>query len=174
MTQTAQENILNDQVIETISRTAIKVYQETARKELKLKTDRRLHNVKKLLSNYKRIEQSIQNVKHKHEEGSDMSIEEIMTSEYMIESLNESHARSDLMIQHVKRILQAYEYICDLEGHPERFRIVRDRFVYNIEVHVLMEKYSLSSKSIYRQLDKASEELAVLLFGIDAVPFEVD
>ncbi|KIH70058.1 hypothetical protein [Salinicoccus roseus] len=169
--KTKRNNVLDEHMVKLISEVAIEKYKETEKQEIKLKRDRRLHNVKKLMTNYNRIRQSVE--KSKVEAESDMSVEQLMTSEYMIESLSQSKERSKLMVEHVKKILTAYENICRVENVPERYSLLTDRYVDNLPVHILQDRYALSSRTIYREIDRACEDMAVLLFGIDAVRFEM-
>lgn len=176
MPKLKRKNVLDEDMIKVISETAIEKYREAEKKDIKIKKDKRLHNVKQLMNNYKRIEQSVKNAKaeDQDEEVKDLDIQHLMTSEFMVESLTQSKSRSKLMLDHVDKTLEAYKQICVVENVEERYRLLHDRYIKNIPAHQLSEKYALSRRTFYRQIDRACEDMSVLLFGIDAVNFEVD
>lgn len=166
---------LDPQTIKLIAETAIDKYKEAEEVQVKLRQDRRLHNVKQLMANYKRIQQSVSQLKKSDvdDEAEALDLEDLMSSEHMVESLNQSKVRSRLMINHVDRTLTAYKHICTTEDVQERYQIIYDRYINNIPPHKLWEKYSLSRRTFYREVDRACEDLSVLLFGVDAVNFKV-
>lgn len=167
-----RKGILDADLVKLISETAIEEYKKHEKQEIKLKRDKRLHNVKKLMTNYNRIKESV-NRKHIRED-SDISIEEIMASEFMIESLNQSQGRSRMMVEYTDKILTSYKHICEIEGEPYRYGVLVDRYVNNLPIHKLSDKYAMSNRTIYRELEKGCEDIAVLLFGVDAIHFSVD
>lgn len=176
MPKTKRNNVLDDLLIKQITETAIEVYKSHESKELKLKQDRRLHNVKQLLKNYKRIEQSVSrgSFVNVEDESDTFNLRELMSSEFVVESISQSKFRSNLMKEHVDKTLKAYKEICKVENIEERYSIVYDRYILNLPAHELWDKYFISKRTLYRELDRACEDLAVLLFGVDAVSFKVD
>lgn len=173
MSKTKRNNLLDDLLVRQITETAIEIYKQHEKTEKQLKQDRRLHNVKQLMTNYKRIEQSVDKV-DTGEKDEELNISELMSSEFLVESLSQSNYRSKLMIEHVDKTLAAYKEICKVENIEERYSIVYDRFINNIPANVLWNKYGLSKRTFYREIDRACEDLSVLLFGVDAVSFKVD
>lgn len=173
MPKTKRNNVLDDLLVKQITETAIAVYKAHENKELKLKQDRRLHNVKQLMTNYKRIEQSVDKL-DVEDTDEDLNLSELMSSEFVVESLSQSNHRSKLMIQHVDKTLKAYKEICKVENIEERYYIVYDRFINNMPAQEVWNKFSLSRRTYYREIDRACEDLSVLLFGVDAVNFQVD
>lgn len=174
MPKTKRNNVLDDLLVKQITETAIAVYKEHESKELKLKQDRRLHNVKQLLKNYKRIEQSISRGNFEEDDSDTFDLSDLMSSEFVVESISQSKYRSELMKEHVDKTLKAYKEICKVENIEERYNIVYDRYILNLPAHELWDKYFISKRTLYRELDRACEDLAVLLFGVDAVSFKVD
>lgn len=175
MPKTKRNNVLDDLLVKQITETAIEVYKAHENKELKLKQDRRLHNVKQLLKNYKRIEQSVSRGPVETEENAvDFDVSDIMSSEFVVESISQSRHRSKLMKEHVDKTLRAYKQICIVENIEERYRIVYDRYILNLPAHELLDKYFISRRTFYRELDRACDDLSVLMFGVDAVSFKVD
>lgn len=169
-----EEFTITDEMLQVITRTAISEYERAKKEEACRRKEKRLHNVKLLMENYIRIKQSITEVKEYEEQHSDLTPEQMMSSEYLIASLNESRIRSRVMIDHVNKTLEVYRFICDLERVPERYGMLIDKHVHNLDVWRMEEKYSVSRRTVYRQLDEAYQTLSVLLFGIDAVGFEPD
>lgn len=176
MPKTKRNNVLDDLLVKQITETAIEIYKETEKKEFKLKRDRRLHNVKELMKNYERIKQSVKNVNMEDPEDAEdiLDIGELMSSEFVVESLSQSKHRSKLMVQHVDKTLRAYKQICQVESIDERYKIVYDRYIINLPAHKVAEKYGLSLRTFHREIDRACEDMSVLLFGIDAVSFKID
>lgn len=174
MPKTKRNNVLDDLLVKQITETAIAVYKEHESKQLKLKQDRRLHNVKQLLKNYKRIEQSISRGNFEEDDSDTFDLSDLMSSEFVVESISQSKYRSELMKEHVDKTLKAYKEICKVENIEERYNIVYDRYILNLPAHELWDKYFISKRTLYRELDRACEDLAVLLFGVDAVSFKVD
>ena len=111
MPKTKRNNVLDDLLVKQITETAIAVYKEHESKELKLKQDRRLHNVKQLLKNYKRIEQSISRGNFEEDDSDTFDLSDLMSSEFVVESISQSKYRSELMKEHVDKTLKAYKAV---------------------------------------------------------------
>lgn len=175
MPKTKRNNVLDDLLVKQITETAIEIYKAHEQKEIKLKQDRRLHNVKQLLKNYKRIEQSVARGQVEPDDDSvAFDVGDIMSSEFVVESISQSKHRSKLMKEHVDKTLRAYKQICIVENIQERYNIVYDRYILNLPAPELWNKYFISKRTLYRELDRACEDLSVLLFGVDAVSFKID
>lgn len=168
-----RKNVLDAQLIKDITEHAIRVYEETREADIQARNDRRLFNVKQLMENYVRISQSIDRMSEVEENEDNVSPEQLMSSGMLLESLNKSRVRSRVMIDHVNKTLEVYKYICQLENCSDRYQILIDRHVHDIKPHILEEKYHISKRTVYRQLDEAYKTLTILMFGIDAMCFEV-
>ena len=116
-------------------------------------------NVKLLMKNYRKLKQFQANID-----------EEVLA----VESICVFKNKTSLMMQHVDRMLNAYNALCMADNHPEqqrRWQSLYLRYIASEKMRVgdIADFLKIDRRTLYRDLDKALSDLAVLLFGVEAM-----
>ena len=143
------------------------------------KADRRLHNTRLLLKNYrlfkKHAENAVYYVEHLDESVYDiLDMMERNTSNLFVDSIKNSVARTATLVKHIDTMLGLYRVYCEQSGKPEdlrRWRVVKAKYMDGCEKANadIAEQESVSDRTIDRDIVAAHEDLAALFFGIDGV-----
>ena len=121
--------------------------------------DARYHDVKLLMKNYRKLR-----VHYAH-----FSPETLEVS-----SICSMHRKTGLMMSHVDKMLLAYKAICKKSAKPEETRrwnvlylryIAKDR----MKIEDIAAELEIDKRTFHRDVNKAMEDMAVLLFGIEAI-----
>ena len=82
--------------------------------------------------------------------------------------------KTKLMMSHVDKMLKTYETLCKESDNPDearRWQALYLRFIgeKRMKVEVIAEQLHIDKRTFYRDIGKAMEDMAVLLFGIEAI-----
>ena len=161
---------LDPETVKLISQTAILEYKKAEKIEKQRVRDARLHNIKLLLKNYKRLEHFVE--KTESEEESDISVEEMMKSDNVIESIKASTARTKLMFDYVERTLTNFKIVTANEEKMLLYTVIQMRFMNKCTIDEICEETNSSKRTVYRMIDEACEVLSILMFGVDGINFK--
>ena len=163
-------------ITETASQEAIKAYRADESKRVQEKHDRRLHNIKLLLKNYRALVLHCEKLKDdlvKFEDTSiqDLDIEEINLE--TIESIKQSTKKSIAMVYFIKGKMEAYRRNCSLD-ELKYFRVLEMKYITpkKYSTQDIAEEENIDVRTAHRYLNKAIEDLPVIFFGVDAIKFE--
>ena len=143
------------------------------------KADRRLHNTRLLLKNYRLFKKHAENAVYRVEQ-LDESVYDILesmdrsTNAGFVESIKTSVARTVTLVKHIDTMLGIYRTYCQGSNKPEdsrRWRVVKARYIDEREKSNpdIAEQENVSERTIDRDIAAAHEQLAALFFGIDGV-----
>lgn len=172
----AKPNNLTKHQLEIISAAAsekaIKAYEKKATTEKKETKKRNLRNTELLLKNYLKLKELCEE-----------TIQQTIPTDYpefsleslTLESLNVYRAKTLKMMNHVDRMLLAYEWQC-LQGSIEeqrRYKVLKLRYLSadRLTVKEIVELHSIDQTTVYRDTKRSIKDMSVLLFGIDAIDF---
>lgn len=146
------------------------------------RVDRRLHNTKLLLKNYrlfkKHAENAVYEVNQLDESVFDvLELMERNTSTDFSASIKSSAARTAMLVQHIEVMLGLYQAYCERSAKPEdmrRWRVVQALYIDEepLTVQDLADRENVVDKTIRRDIDIICEHLSALLFGIDGIKKE--
>lgn len=82
--------------------------------------------------------------------------------------------KTGLMMSHVDKMLLAYKTLCNNGETPEeerRWEVLYLRYISEkrLRLSEIAEKLNVDRRTLYRDTDRALEDMAVLLFGIEAI-----
>ena len=82
--------------------------------------------------------------------------------------------KTGLMMSHVDKMLTAYEAICQNSENPDeerRWQALYLRYIdaKRLSVDNIASLLGIDRRTFYRDINKAMEDMAVLLFGIEAI-----
>ena len=121
--------------------------------------DARYHDVNLLMKNYRKLKAHYSHVAPEALE---------------VNSICSMRRKTGLMMSHVDKMLKTYRALCLESENPEEARrwnalylryIGKDR----MRVEAIAEQLNIDKRTFYRDVGKAMEDMAVLLFGIEAI-----
>lgn len=82
--------------------------------------------------------------------------------------------KTGLMMSHVDKMLTAYKVLCENSEIPEesrRWEVLYLRYMSKERMNLreIADKLHINKRTLYRDTDRAMEDMAVLLFGIEAI-----
>lgn len=121
--------------------------------------DARYHDVKLLMKNYRRLKLHYANI-------SPETLE--------VSSICSTRRKTGLMMSHVDKMLTAYEALCHESTDPDEGRCWQALYLryidgQNLSVDAIALKLNVDRRTFYRDINRAMEDMAVLLFGIEAI-----
>lgn len=121
--------------------------------------DARYHDVNLLMKNYRKLKAHYAHI-------SPETLE--------VSSICSMRKKTGLMMSHVDKMLVAYEAMCKEAVNPDekrRWDALYLRYIRNkrMSVEAISEQLNIDKRTFYRDINKAMEDMAVLLFGIEAI-----
>lgn len=144
--------------------------------------DRRLHNTKLLIRNYRIFKAHAESAISTAEECEDsvfdilamMSDKDFRKAETTVKAIQSSAARTAIIINHITAMIETYEIWCQKSGKPEnerRCRVLKALYIDDDPptAEELAEREGINERTVYKDVDAATEILAALIFGIDSI-----
>lgn len=121
--------------------------------------DARYHDVNLLMKNYRKLRAHYAHV-------SPETLE--------VSCICSMRRKTGLMMSHVDKMLAAYEALCKEAVNPDearRWEALNLRYIDEdrLSVDEIAERLNIDKRTFYRDINRAMEDMAVLLFGIEAI-----
>ncbi|MFR9071562.1 MAG: hypothetical protein ACLVIU_14460 [Paraclostridium sp.] len=152
---------------------AKKVAKEALFEIESIKKDRRFHNTKLLMENYKNLKEHVNgikegiNLKYEFRDGENLLC---VKSEYLwLESLARSKARTIEMMEYVDSKIKYLIYEWENKNQYEVIDSFVMFYIENKTDEDVRQKYNCGQNTPKRWRDKILKELSILLWGIDAI-----
>lgn len=165
--------------------------EEERKKERKGRYDRRLHNTRLLLKNYRVLKHHALDAVHTgaraNEVISENAVDILDDLESMgfrkvddrlyIESIKRSQQRTRIIIEHIDEMLRYWRIDCEQSGREEalrRYRIVVDTYISDDQMTAeeLAQREHIEKRTVYKDIKAAVRPLSALIFGIDGIKQE--
>ena len=165
--------------------------EEERKKERKGRYDRRLHNTRLLLKNYRVLKHHALDAVHTgaraNEVISENAVDILDDLESMgfrkvddrlyIESIKRSQQRTRIIIEHIDEMLRYWRIDCEQSGREEalrRYRIVVDTYISDDQMTAeeLAQREHIEKRTVYKHIKAAMRPLSALIFGIDGIKQE--
>jgi tyrosyl-tRNA synthetase len=145
--------------IEEITKIAAEVALTKRETIIQEEIDDRYHDVKLLMANYRKLKKHYSHI-------SPETLE--------VSSIYELRRKTGLMMSHVDKMLTVYESICRSAQYTDetrRWEALYLRYITDeiIGIDDIADKLHIDKQTFYRDIGKAMEEMAVLLFGIESI-----
>jgi len=162
-------------------------YIEDQRRQAKKgRYDRRLHNTRLLLKNYRRfrahVNEGVNSTKKvdgkRPTENAINILDELDEYSYndgmYIESIKRSQERTAIILRHIDKMLEYYRIDCDLNGTDEdirRYKVVMASYINESKMkpQEIADAFGIERRTIYRDISIAMKHLTALIFGIDGL-----
>lgn len=160
---------------------ALKTLKEERKKEYSNRSSRKLHNTKLLLINYHMLKEHAENSvfgRTQMEESALDVLESMMSlydNEVIIESIKRSATRTAVIVSHIETMFDFYDVYCKKSSNPEieqrRHDVLWDKYMAEqpLTVGEIAKKQHLSRRSVYDDIQAATEKLSALIFGVDGL-----
>lgn len=121
--------------------------------------DARYHDVKLLMNNYRKLKAHYSNISPEV-----LEVSSICSLRY----------KTRLMMSHVEKMLAAYKALCESADNPDetrRWEALHLRYIADerTPIEEIATRLSIDKRTFYRDVGRAMEDMAVLLFGIEAI-----
>ena len=165
--------------------------EEERKKERKGRYDRRLHNTRLLLKNYRVLKHHALDAVHTgaraNEVISENAVDILDDLESMgfrkvddrlyIESIKRSQQRTRIIIEHIDEMLRYWKIDCEQSGKEEalrRYRIVFATYIGDDQIAAedLARREHIEKRTVYKDIKAAMRPLSALIFGIDGIKQE--
>ena len=162
--------------------------EEERRKARKGRYDRRLHNTRLLMKNYRALKHHALGAVHtgaqaneKIEENAVDILEELdderVDDRLYIESIKRSKQRTRIIIEHIDEMLRYWKIDCEQSGKEEalrRYRIVFATYIGDDQIAAedLARREHIEKRTVYKDIKAAMRPLSALIFGIDGIKQE--
>lgn len=172
----AKANGLTKHQLEIISAAAsekaIKAYEKKVESEKKEVKQRNLRNTELLLKNYVKLKELCDDT---IQEALPADCPDFTLEALTLESLSLYRAKTLKMMNHVDRMLVAYEWNCKkgTEEEQRRFKVLKKRYLVEdrMTVKEICTNLVIEQGTVYRDTRLAIKDMSVLLFGLDAIDF---
>ena len=180
--------ILSKEDLDTIMKEAAEIGARVALDRLaeekknmhKKAADRRLHNTRLLLRNYRMLksntENSVYGRSQMEESAADVlcSMMNLYDDEVIVDAIKRSSTRTAIMVSHIDTMLEMYNVYCDKSPDQldrRRYEVLYDRYIAEepLSVNQIAKKQHMSKDSVYTDIKIAVERLSTLLFGVDGL-----
>ncbi len=162
------------------ARAGIEKYQEELKSTQKRKADKKLHNTKLLLRNYRMLEIHSENSVFRRVQMSESAadiLESMMTmtsDELVVESIRKSATRTAIIVNHIKTMLEMFKVCCERSSNEldeRRYDVIYGLYIADPKVtrKEIADKWSVSVDTTYSDEKIAIERLSALLFGVDGL-----
>ena len=165
------------------ARSAVKAVERERKKFREQQYDRRFHNTKLLLQNYRHLNKHSENAIFEIEQAEEydetfIDIMEIMSSrgsdDFRIESIKCSAVRTKIIMTHVNRMIDIYGIMCDRsnrEDDKRHFRILKAMYLDDTPTtaQAIAEREHIDKRTVYKDIDAVVSCLTTLLYGISGI-----
>jgi S-adenosylmethionine:tRNA-ribosyltransferase-isomerase (queuine synthetase) len=169
-----------EQIIKIAVKAVMDTLKDQERKAMKARYDRRLRNTRLLLKNYNFLMEHCNKSIFNMEQAVSSSVKAIdildeldsCTSKMFIKSISQSAARTFIILNHVREMLELYEVYCDRSKKDEdrrRYRVIYSQYIDGMEMEAIAEREGVEVRTCYRDSNEACEKLSSLIFGLDGL-----
>ena len=155
-------------------------YEAELKDRQKKYRDKRYHNTKLLLRNYRMLQINAENSvfgRSQMEESAADILDNMMNmynDEVIVESIKTSATRTTIIVSHVKTMIRMYQICCEQSGNEidkRRYDIIYGLYISDPKItrKELMDKWNISSDTTYTDEKIAIERLSALIFGVDGL-----
>ena len=85
-----------------------------------------------------------------------------------IETILASKRRTELIIEHIDKMLEVYRITC-INNNKHYCDCIIDRYINDLTIAEIAEKHNTVERNVYRWLDKGIDDLSIYLFGAYAL-----
>lgn len=154
-------------LVRTAALEAVKIFEKSQKKNNRAKV---FQNAKKLMENYNRICQSVQEGVSELSDVDDREeLEELSAEDIYINSIIKSKLRSIVMIAHIDKCLGLLEEEMIRKETPEKYKAFKYFYLEDMTPEDIAEELHCADRTVWRWVSELTNILCVYLFGADAI-----
>lgn len=162
-------------------RAAMDYLAEEREKARRSRYDRRLHNTRLLLKNYRLFKKHAEGAVWSGRKSRESAVEILdglddaaITDGAYVEGIKKSQQRTLIIIRHIDEMLRFYRISCEQSGKPEemrRYRVIMAMYIDEARrsAEEIAEAEDIEPRTIYKDISSAVKPLSALIFGIDGL-----
>lgn len=161
------------------AKAALEKLEEEKKKMHSKAVDRRLHNTKLLLRNYRMLKENSENSifgrSQMKESAADIlcSMMNLYDDEVIVDAIKRSASRTAIMVTHIEAMIGIYQTFCEKSSSLDvrRYEVIYDMYISDeiMSAKDIAKKQNMSKENVYSDLKIAFERLSALLFGVDGL-----
>lgn len=157
-------------LVRTAALEAVKIFEKSQKKNNRAKV---FQNAKKLMENYNRICQSVQEgVAELSDVDDGEELEELSAEDIYINSIIKSKLRSIVMIAHIDKCLGLLEEEMIRKETHEKYLAFKYYYLDDMTYENIAEVYGYAERTTRRWITELTNILSIYLFGADAIILE--
>lgn len=175
--------LINKRLDEMEKKIIAVVKQELTKEKIEVKRyNKKLHNSKLLLRNYKRFQTHCTESQFTATQLIDSELIEMIKdadniddNNIYIESILRTKERTAIMLNHIKRVLDFYMYTAESseqEPYRRRAKVIKYKYIDGKGNEEIAARLNIHTRTVDKDIDKAIAEISPLLFGIDGIKLE--
>ena len=141
-----------DAVVKLATETAIEIYEQRIEKDHAKKREQARKNTKKLLAGYNELKEHCENAIADIESSVPTDLQLLLTE----------------ILEHVDNMLDVYRKQCNYRNQPY-FKSLVYYYIDKLDVDAVADKLNVEKRTVYRYLEQAENDMALLIWGIQAV-----
>lgn len=175
------KEVLTPALKKEIVELTIKTYQDEVERQRKLVHDKKLHNTKLLLINYRGLMAHSDSAIYEASQ-CDEDVYDILSmmsggrseNQLYVESIKKSVGRTRLILEHIRKALDDYETFC-VRSHKEeemrRFRVIKHLYIDEEawSPQEIADDESVDVSTVYKDVKEAVRRLTPRIFGVDGL-----
>ncbi|MBM6824802.1 hypothetical protein [Veillonella magna] len=172
MIENQETHVLSqEEIIALASRTAIKVFNEQIEEAAKNRRKRLLYNTKKLLKEYDRLHEHIDNAVVSIVDMNPNEFKAVLTDTFdrrghiKVAAIRQSREKTIVMLAHVNTMLLAYRQSCEAKG-DKAFEVIWRVYVKREDMGDTANRIGVSQRTAERLASRGISELSILLWGV--------
>lgn len=165
---------------------AVKQIIDSKEESAKARYDRKIRNTNLLLKNYKRFKEHIENTVCTEEELETATVTDILDSLYnleddekdditIVQGILKSKKRTEIILKHIDKIINFYMYDAGSTNDIElkrRADVIYKLYIEGKNLEEITDELHISISTAKRDRKRATNEIAILMFGIDGIRFD--
>lgn len=171
---------MQQEAAEIGARAAMEKLEQERKNQYHKAADRRLHNTRLLLQNYRMLKEhadnSIYGRSQMEESAADVlsGMMNLCDDEVIVDAIKRSATRTAIIIAHIDAMLGIFEVCCEKSSNDceiRRYEILYDMYIAEdpLTVQEIAEKWNMSKDSVYKDLRNAVKKLSAIIFGVDGL-----
>lgn len=166
------------------AKAALEAFEREKKRAQKFQRDRRLHNTKLLLRNYRMFHKHIDEAVFEESQLFENVISSALDILYgfdqeddddlYVESIQRSQTRTRIIMQHIDHMLALYRTYCQQSKNKEdlrRYSVIEALYISEPakSVEEIAVQEHINARTVYKDIDAACVTLSALIFGIDGL-----
>lgn len=162
-----------EEVVRLASEVAIEKFRKLEEDKCEKNREKARKNTRRLLKGYNELkehcEYAVASVENSVPSDLQIVLNEVFNRRGLlkVEAIAASKRRTELIIEHIDSMLAVYKSQCEHRGVPY-FDVLIEYYVHGVSVEDLAVSKAVSERTVYNYLERAENDVSILLWGVQA------